>query len=100
MIQNGVDNMRIINRDTRCGIYDTAYTAAIYPDRVELRMPYIKWVNNSGILAILTEVIKDPKIVTACHTALGGRYPETDQYGDAHDGAEDFILRLLLDHVI
>lgn len=44
------------NLDCTCGIYDTEYTLTSHRDgSVTVRIPYIKWTNNTGILEFRRE---------------------------------------------
>jgi len=88
--------MSKITRDTKCGIFNTRYTAKIDNGVIKLTSPFIKWVDNSGNLAFANTYIRDAEILAAVHTALNGDYPDADSYGDGYEDAEDFIFRTIL----
>ena len=43
--------------DVRCGIYDSEYTIRDYGDKITVKAPYIKWVDNSGNLDFVTTTV-------------------------------------------
>ena len=45
--------------DCKCGIYDTEYTLTVTGDKMTVKAPYIKWVNNNGSLAFRRVVVRD-----------------------------------------
>lgn len=53
-----------ITKPVKVGIYDNCrYSARLFPEKVIVRTPYIRWVRNSGNLAIRLQVITHQGIV-------------------------------------
>ena len=60
-----------ITKDCNVGIYDNCeYIARIYPDRIVVTSPYVKWVGNTGGYAERKERITDTATLAAVHAAL------------------------------
>jgi hypothetical protein len=38
--------------DIKVGIYDTEWALRLYDDKAILHMPYVKWIGNTGSLAM------------------------------------------------
>ncbi len=47
----------------KVGIYDSAYVARIYSDKIIVVSPYVKWVGNTGGYAESKQSIRDQRIV-------------------------------------
>jgi hypothetical protein len=55
-----------ISNDIHVGIWDNCTRSAnIYADKIIVREPYVKWINNSGNLAWKRIAIRDQKTIKA-----------------------------------
>lgn len=52
-----------ISKDVQVGIYDSAYVARIYKDKIIVISPYVKWVGNTGGYAESKQSIRDQEII-------------------------------------
>lgn len=58
--------MKTITKGVKVGIYENCeYVARIYPDRIVLTSPYVRWVGNTGGYAERKERIDNPVVVVA-----------------------------------
>ena len=81
--------MHTITMDCKVGIYDNCeYVARIYPGRIVVTSPYVKWAGNSGGYAERKERITDPNVLASVRAALAD---------DAEDSAWGAIGRALGD---
>lgn len=56
---------QIITKDVQVGIYDSAYVARVYKDKIILITPYVRWIGNTGGYAESKESIRNQKVVDA-----------------------------------
>jgi hypothetical protein len=81
--------MKTITKDCKVGIYDNCdYVARIYPDRIVVTSPYVKWAGNTGGYAERKERITDTRTLERVQAALAD---------DAEDSAWGAIGRALDD---
>jgi len=63
--------MKTLRKPCKVGIYDWAeYTARIYPDRIVLTTPYVRWVGNTGSYAESKERLMDPELLARVSALL------------------------------
>jgi hypothetical protein len=55
--------LHTLSFDCKVGIWETAYVARIYTDKIIIESPGIKWVNNSGSLTTSKNAIRDKSII-------------------------------------
>jgi len=62
---------KTITKSCKVGIYDNCeYIARIYPDRIVVTSPYVKWVGNTGGYAEKRERITNPATLESVCAAL------------------------------
>lgn len=55
-----------LTKEVSVGIWnDEEYIARVYADKIIVESPYVKWVNNSGSLAVSKEAIRKPAVIAA-----------------------------------
>ncbi len=84
--------MQTIYKDCKVGIYDNCqYVARIYPDRIVVTSPYVKWVGNTGGYAESKERITDARTLATVQACLAD---------DAQDSAWAAIGRAIDDYYL
>ena len=60
-----------IEQDVSVGIWNNEqYVARIYSDKIIVEMPYVRWLNNSGSLAIAKNAIRRDACIKAIIQAM------------------------------
>ena len=57
--------MKTMRKDVQVGIYDDAYVARIYANKIITTAPYVRWVGQTGYYAERKQAIRDQAVVDA-----------------------------------
>jgi hypothetical protein len=82
-----------LSKDVQVGIWDNCeMTARIYPDKIIVIEPYVRWIGNSGNLAEAKKSIRNPQTVAEI---IANMADDCDDCDDCEDTAWELIDRAI-----